>query len=136
MTSKEYLNQAFRIDRRILAKTEQLESLRAVMVRTSKALTGMPGNPNKDRSQLEETMVKALELERMIKEDTERLMDLKREITLAVREVDDVQCQMLLELRYLCFRTWEEIAAELDCSVRNVHFMHGRALGMVKVPKK
>lgn len=134
MTSKEYLNQAYRIDQRINSKIEQVSSLRDMLTRTNQTISDMPGNPNKDKSRLEETMVKIVDMENEISSDIDRLMDLKQEIMKAVRAVDDVQCQMLLELRYLCFRTWEDIADELNCTVRNVHNLHSKALGLVRVP--
>lgn len=134
MTSKEYLNQAYRIDQRIKSKMDQVFSLRDMLTRTNQALSDMPGNPNKDRSKLEETVVKIVDMENEINSDIGRLMDLKQEIMAAVKAVDDVQCQMLLELRYLCFHTWEDIAAELNCTVRNVHILHSKALGLVHVP--
>lgn len=134
MTSKEYLNQAYRIDQRIKSKMDQAASLRDMLTRTNQVMSDMPGNPNKDRSKLEETMVKIVDMENEINSDIGRLMDLKQEIMAAVKAVDDVQCQMLLELRYLCFHTWEDIAAELNCTVRNVHILHSKALGLVHVP--
>lgn len=134
MTSKEYLNQAYRIDQRIKSKIDQVSSLRDMLTRTSATLSDMPGNPNRDRSRLEETMVKIVDMENEINSDIGRLMDLKKDIMATVKAVDDVQCEMLLELRYLCFRTWEDIAVELDCTVRNVHNLHSKALGLVKVP--
>lgn len=135
MTSKEYLNQAYRIDQRIKSKMDQLSSLRGMLTRTNQAMSDMPGNPNKDRSKLEETVVKIVDMENEINSDIDRLMDLKQEIIAAVKAVDDVQCQMLLELRYLCFHTWEEIAMELNCTVRNVHNLHSKALGLVRVSR-
>ena len=134
MTSKQYLSQAFHIDQRINSKMEQIESLRSMMTKTGVTMSDMPGNPNKDRSRLEETFVKIMTMEDSVNKDLNRLIDLRNEIMTAIKGVDDLQCQMVLELRYLCFHTWEDIAIDLNCSVRNVHLLHGRALGMIKVP--
>ena len=49
--------------------------------------------------------------------------------------VGDPVCKAILELRYLSFKSWDEIADEMDCSLRNVHYLHGKALRMVRVPE-
>jgi len=41
----------------------------------------------------------------------------------------------LPEKRYLCLMTWEQIATEISCSVRNIHLMHSEALKKVIIPK-
>ena len=46
----------------------------------------------------------------------------------AIRQVTDFDCQLVLEKRYLCYCTWEQIAVDLDCSVRRTHIVHGKAL--------
>lgn len=136
MTAKEYLNQAFRIDQRINSKLEQMESLRTLFTRTSSTLSDMPKNPNKDHSRSEELIVKIMMIEDEIKADIDKLVSLKKEVSDVINAVEPVECRMLLELRYLCFHTWEEIAAEMNYTVRNVHLLHSKALGLVKVPEK
>ena len=135
MTSKQYLSQAFHIDQRINSKMEQIATLRTMLTKTGVTMSDMPGNPNKDRSRVEDTLVKIVSMEDSINNDLNKLIDLRNEIMQVIKDVDDLQCQMVLELRYLCFHTWEDIAIDLNCSVRNIHLLHGRALGMVKVPK-
>ena len=136
MTSKEYLNQAFRIDQRINSKLEQIESLRVLLTKTSSTLSDMPKNPNKGQSRTEDIIIKIMMIEDEIKVDIDRLVSLKKEVSDTIKAVEPVECRMLLELRYLCFRTWEDIAAEMNYTVRNVHLLHSKALGLVHVPEK
>ena len=77
MTAKEYLNQAYRIDLRINSKLEQVHSLRDLLTRTSQTLTDMPGNPNWDRSRIEDILVKIMDMENEVNEDIEQLVSLK-----------------------------------------------------------
>ncbi|MDD3882575.1 MAG: hypothetical protein PHI27_10010 [Eubacteriales bacterium] len=39
-----------------------------------------------------------------------------------------MQKLLLLELRYLCFRNWSEIAMQMQLEDRYVYKVHGRAL--------
>ena len=134
MTAKEYLNQAFRIDQRINSKLEQIESLRALCTKTSVTLSDMPKNPNKGKSRNEDIIIKIMMIEDEIKADIEKLVELKKDVSDTINAVEPVECRMLLELRYLCFHTWEDIAAEMNYTVRNVHLLHSKALGLVHVP--
>ncbi len=136
MTAKEYLKQAYRIDRRIKVKVKHLEALRDTATRISAVLSDMPRNPNGRRSKVDEAVAKIVDLEKEIDSDIGKLMDMKREIIESIKAVDDVQSQMVLELRYLCFFSWEDIAAELNCTVRNIHKLHGKALELVRVTEQ
>ena len=42
--------------------------------------------------------------------------------------------QSILELHYICGKSWEDIAAELGCTTSNVFKMHARALQEIEVP--
>ena len=68
--------------------------------------------------------------------DIDRLVDLKREMVTVIKAVANTECQTLLELRYLCFKTWEQIAVEMNYTVRNVHLLHKEALQIVVVPAR
>ena len=52
-----------------------------------------------------------------------------------IKGVDNTEYQTLLELRYLCYKTWEQIAVDMGYRVRNVHVLHNEALKKVVVPK-
>lgn len=134
MTAKEYLSQAFHIDRRINSKLEQLQALRDLATRTNMPLSDMPGSPNRNITKMEDAIVKIVDLSEEIDADVDRLVDLKVEITHAIKKVDDTECALLLELRYLCYKTWEQIAVELGYDIRHIYRLHHFALQKVEVP--
>lgn len=80
---------------------------------------------------MEDVIAKMLDLESEINADLVRLIDLKREIVTVVKCVESPELQTLLELRYLCFLTWEQIAVEIHYNLRHVHRLHGKALSEV-----
>lgn len=128
MTVKEFLNQAYRLDQRIQSKIEQLDSLNALATKATSTLSHMPKNPNKATSTMENTICKIIDLQHEINEDIDRLVDLKTEIVAAVKSVENREYQTLLEKRYLCFETWEQIAVDMHYSLRWIHILHGKAL--------
>lgn len=50
MNTKEYLQQAFYLDKRINSKLEQVESLNALATKANSTLSDMPKNPNGETS--------------------------------------------------------------------------------------
>ena len=132
LSAKEYLSQAYRIDQSINSKLEQAQSLREVATKASSTLSDiLPSNGTRNVHRMENVIVKMLDLECEINADLQHLIDLKHEIITVIKCVETPEFQTLLELRYLCFRTWEEIAVELRFDLRHIHRLHGRALADV-----
>ena len=135
MTTKEYLSQAFHIDHQINSKLEQLQALRDLATKTTSPMNDMPGSPTRNVTKMEDAVIKIIALSEEINNDVDRLVDLKIEITHAIKKVDDVECALLLELRYLCFKTWEQIAVELGYDIRHVYRLHQLALQKITIPE-
>ncbi|MGN8738939.1 sigma factor-like helix-turn-helix DNA-binding protein [Bilifractor sp. HCP3S3_D3] len=136
MEAKEFLQQAFSIDQQIKSKNQQLEALKALATSTTQAMSGMPGSPNRNIHKMENAIVKMTSLEDEIREDIVKLVNLKVELKHVIDGVRRPEYRLILEERYLCYFTWEEIADDLHCSVRSVQTLHGKALEAVKVPEE
>ena len=135
MTNKEFLNQGFHIDRRINSRLDQIARLKELAVKTGATLSDMPGDPNRGKSKLEEIIVKIISLEEEVDEDIARLVGVSHGVMKAVNSVTEPEENLVLSRRYLNYWKWEDIAAEMDCTVRNVHIIHSRALDKVTIPE-
>ena len=131
LTAKEYLSQAYRIDQRINSKLEQVRSLRELATKATTTLSDMPRSSSPNFHRMEDFITKALDLESEINTELCRLIDIKREIVTVIKCVENFELQTLLEARYLCFKTWEEIAVEMHFDLRWVYRLHSRALDEV-----
>lgn len=134
MTAKEYLGQAYRLDQRINSKLEQVMSLRDLTTRATATMSDMPGGGSRNVYRMQDIIGKIIDLEDEINQDIDALVDLKREMVATIKAVADPECQTLLELRYLCFKTWEQIAVDMQYSTRNIYKLHDRAIKEIKVP--
>lgn len=134
MTAKEYLSQAYRLDQRISSKIQQVDSLNGLARKVSSTITGMPKGSDYASCTMADVITKIIDLQAEINSDIDRLVDLNREMVTVIKAVGNVELQTLLEFRYLCFKSWEQIAVEMDCTVRNVHLLHSAALQSVKIP--
>ena len=56
----------------------------------------------------------------------------KQEIRQTIALVADADCRLLLELRYLSIKRWEDIAGEMQMCRTSVYLLHRRALDMVE----
>jgi hypothetical protein len=128
MTAKEYLGQAYKLDLRINGKLEQLESLRSLTQKVTVSFDRQPVSHTRNVSSLEDTILHLIEVENEINTSIDTLVDLKMEIVGSIAGVENLDYQILLEKRYICFHSWEEIASELQCTIRWVHELHKRAL--------
>ena len=128
MKIKDYLNQAHRLDQRINSKLEQIASLHDLATKAAVTYSDMPRNPNKGKSRIEECIMKIMELEEEINRDIDRLVDLKTDITHLIKKLDSHEYQILLEQRYLCFKSWEQISVDLGYSIQHTFRLHETAL--------
>jgi DNA-directed RNA polymerase specialized sigma subunit len=128
MTIKEYFGQAYRLDQRINSKLEQVASLNELATKCTSTLTGMPHNPNHGTSTMADTIAKIVDLQAEINRDIDHLVDLKHNMVKVIKAVDNTEYQTLLELRYLCFKTWEQIAVDMGYNVRHFYRLHDEAI--------
>ena len=128
---KQWLNRAWKIEEEI--QTLQREyadvkdramfiagSIDSVKVQTSKTNT------------TEAAILKCIEYSEKIKYRIVKQYEIKLEIENVISKVNDSIHRTLLRKRYLQYKTWEEIGEELNYTTRNVLYMHGRALQVVK----
>lgn len=136
LTAKEYLSQAYHIDRRINSKLEQVQSLRDLAEKASATLCEVPNNGTRNFHRMEDVICKMIDLENEINADLNALIDLKREIVTIIKCVEAPDLQTLLELRYLCFNTWEEISVALHLDIRWVHRLHNKGLNEIEAIRR
>lgn len=128
MTAKEYLSQARYLDARINTKIKQLEALNTLATSATSVLTGMPHSPNKATSKMADIVEKIVDLQAEINRDIDALVDLKGEMRSKLEMVPAEDYKAILEMRYLCFMSWEQIASNLGLSVPYTYKLHDRAL--------
>ena len=132
LTAKDYLTQAYRIDQRINAKLEQVEQLRTLTRKATASYGGERVSHSRIVSAMEDTIIRLMQSERELNQEIDRLVDLRRDIYEVLHDVQDPELQLLLELRYLCFKNWSEISVALELEDRYVFKLHSRALAEVE----
>lgn len=136
MTSKEYLNQAYRLEQRIRLHKERLDELRD--------LAGSPGspgfeehyNPNRPtEAPFIKTLYKIMDLEEKVEGELQLLLTLQEEVQETIDRLPDMDERLVLTYRYLKNMSWSQIGDELYVDERTVRRWHNRALSHVRIPE-
>lgn len=130
MTAKEYLQQIYHLDRKIKRLEAKREAIRADLY-SVKSTTDY----NADRVQTSvegDTMLRLIakvdSIERDIVTELERAVVLKDKISRQIESVQNERQKAVLFRRYVLCERWEQIAVDMNVSVRYVYMIHGEAL--------
>lgn len=131
MTPKMWLQRGLFIEIKINAKLEQIHRLRdmATSITTTLSPDKVIGSNTGDRTA--KCIERIVDLEREIDSEIDVLVNIKREISELISQIDDDGIKTLLELRYINMWRWEKIADRMNYSWRSVHYVHNKALDKV-----
>lgn len=125
---KQYLRQLKTLDNLIQAKLDKIEELSSLAARITQIPQLIKVQESTSEDKLSEIVIKIVELENELKNDIDNLINLKFDIMEKINNIKNDDYKLLLTLRYLNFKTWEEIAVEMGCTYQWVHVLHERAL--------
>ena len=80
------------------------------------------------RSKVEDNVLAMVDVHRELKEKIRELLEETRRAEKLICTLSDERYHAVLQLRYLCGMSWEEVAQRLHFSVRWVHKLHGEGL--------
>lgn len=83
---------------------------------------------NNTKSNMEKTVLKMVSLQEEINRDIDRLVNLKKDIKEAINHVSDLNYQLLLDMRYISGKGWDDVSASLGCDPRTDYRIHSKAL--------
>jgi DNA-directed RNA polymerase specialized sigma subunit len=129
MNAKTFLEQAGRLDLKINTKLEQVERLRSIAYKVTTNLREAGGKTvSTPKSALEDAVVKLVVAEQTLNAQIDRFVDMKNEISEMLTEIVNDDERLLLELRYLCLNSWDDIANKMNTSTSNLYRLHRLAI--------
>lgn len=127
--AKEFLNRGYQSRIRIWAKKERIENWRRIAESITAAIKPVAAFSSMPSKKVEDCVCNIIELQEEIQEEIDGLVQVEREIGRAItKAVEDPTLRALLEMRYLNYLKWEEIAVRLDVTFRWTMTLHRRAL--------
>lgn len=130
--AKRYLQQIRRLDTKINRDVEELHRLKAMTTKITPTLKQDVVSGGGSQDKLSEAMAKIIDLEAEINREIARLVDARTAVTATIDKVEDARLHTVLNMRYVQFKTFEQIAADMNYTYRWVCIMHGRALQEVE----
>ena len=128
MKSKEYLNRIRYSDRLISSKFRQIKNLEDMATKITMDLSTERVQSSGGDDKISSLVANIVDLQNEITRDIKKLINLKRDVVHKINSLPDASHRMVLTLRYLEFKQWEQIAVEMEYSYQWVHRIHGRAL--------
>ena len=126
---KEYLKKAECLRRRIQRKKHEIYLLhQQAEGMNGSGISNMPRTVSSDHSKMEGTVFKIMALEQDIKDTQQEYDALIADVERRIKAVDDADDRDLLTKRYLEFKSWNTIAAEMFISKRKAYYLHNKAL--------
>ena len=132
MNAKEFMNRAYRLETRINNKTEQIQILRALAEKVTAAYGTEAVSHSRNVDSMADQLARIGEAEETLRNALDELVAVRNKITETINRVDDVDCQTLLELRYLCMKPWNEIREIMGMSSAHMFRLHKDALRLVE----
>lgn len=127
--AKEFLNQGYRAKVRIQAKKERIVNWRQIaesITTGTKPDAAFSSLPSK---KIEDCACNIVDLQKDIQDEINALIRSERTVSETIAQtVEDPTLRTLLELRYLNYLTWEEIAVRLNITFRWTLSLHKKAL--------
>ena len=126
---KEYWNKMEQLRRRIDRKIHEIYLLRQrAEGMNGSGINDMPRTVSPDRSKMEGTVFKIMALEQDIQETQAEYDALIADMEIRINAVQDGDARDLLTKRYLEFKPWNTVAAEMFISKRKAYYIHAKAL--------
>jgi DNA-directed RNA polymerase specialized sigma subunit len=120
------------LDAHINNKLNDLHTLRSLVTKITATISPVPASGSGVQDKLGDAIAKIVDLQDEINRKLDNYVDLKREISAMLERLTEADYVKVLHKRYFEYKAWEQIACEMNCSYRNVCYIHGKALQAVE----
>ena len=125
-----WLNRAFHAEKAAMAWRAKLERDRSLAERISRTGDGSGGGQGNGT---ENALLRLAQTEAETRERLRELVNIREEISTAIRQVDDPDMQAILVRHYLAYETFEMIAEKMHYSFITIRRKHKAALDKVEL---
>lgn len=108
-------------------KLEEVEQLRTAAQRVTQVLSALPGGAG-DGQGIPRAVEKIEEARLDAIAQAERCADIRKEVTDALAQVENITDYEILHRRYIQFQRWEQIAVEMEIDLRWIYRKHREAV--------
>jgi len=125
---RNYLREVRFAFRRTEVLCERAEKYRTLAMRATGRTDALRVSGTPQRSKVETYVLELVDTHAELQKEINELLSLSREAEAWIKKLDDDRYRAVLQLRYLCAMTWEEVADKMKYNVRWTHKMHREAV--------
>ena len=123
---KNYLRQAYYIDKRVNTLQDELTMLESKLERCTASYTSIRGCGNQPT--FEYNLDKVMKYREMLNHEIDNLIEHKRSIKQTIAKLCNDKERLILYKKYINFQTFESIADDLDITPRQVYKIYKKSL--------
>ena len=130
MNAKQFLDKVRKLDQMIDIKLDRICRLRALAEKTGQAMSPESEHVirTRDHTAVQETIARIVDAETELNRDIDILVEMKKQASAILDHIEDEDCRMILEMRYIARMQWEDIAEIMNYNIRTVYKMHEQGL--------
>jgi len=128
MSAKELLRSVREAENKYRISKELAERSRYKLAYRGQEISGADKSPVSRDNTYENNLVNMIDLDERAKKDKTAFLKLRAEALNVINSLDDPKEQEVLIHRYIFYEHWEQIAKQMNYSVRQIHRFHGQAL--------
>lgn len=113
---------------RTLTLCARAEKYREMAMQATGRTDALRTSGTSNRSKVEKYILELWDVHNELQQEISRLMKMSREAEKRILSLEDDRYRAVLELRYLCGLTWEEITKKLNFTLRWTHKLHKAAV--------
>lgn len=126
--AKAFLMKIELLDAHINNRINDLHELKSLVTKITATISPVCVSGSGNQDKLGDSVAKIVDLQDEINQKIDKYVNLKREISALLEQIQDPDQVKVLHKRYFEYKPWEQIACEMNYSYRNVCYIHGKAL--------
>ena len=137
---KEYLKQVFRIEKHIENLITERKNILTLLEKCTSVTAGYESDGTKSGTHANNAennivnYISALQgYESKLRTQITEMLIAKEKLKQIIENVPNYEHRQILYKRYICFQKWEQIAVDMNWSIRQVYKLHGRALENIEI---
>ncbi|MDO5445994.1 MAG: hypothetical protein Q4F31_10290 [Eubacteriales bacterium] len=135
MNTKEFFEQAYRINDLIDSKAEMIVRLRCRAENITSSLSPVRVQSSGSDRPMADMLDMMTDLEAEITEDSRKLCETLKSIIRVIQQISDPRYRLILEKHYILGLPFRRIGSEMGYSLSHVMKLHDEALLAAKIPE-
>ena len=131
MNAKTFLSRAYLLQQAIRIKREQISQMRDLLTNISVSYDKEKITSTPDSSPMEKNIVQMIEMQQELEDDIVQLAVVQKETLDLINRVENVKAREVLSKHYLGYKSWRDIAEEMDISQKWALNLHTKGLKQV-----